>query len=334
MRRIVFQIILMVLCLSAHAQIVTNVRAEQKGVDIVISYFLESDSLSEVALFLSLDNGLSWSKALDNVSGDVGKVINSGEKQIVWSVLENRLQLLGDSIKFKVDASGRKYFEPEMVLVEGGAFQMGSYKGDADESPVHNVALSTFYIGKFEITQSQWDAIMGNNPSSFSDCHNCPVEQVSFEDIRVFIQNLNSKTGKSYRLPTEAEWEYAAKGGRKIKGYVYCEYSGSNYLDSVSWNSENSARKTHPVGLLKPNELGIFDMSGNVKEWCSDWYGNYKFESVTNPHGSAANSTSRVLRGGGWNSQSEDCRVTARTGTFPINWNNDYGFRLVLPAVR
>jgi formylglycine-generating enzyme required for sulfatase activity len=176
----------------------------------------------------------------------------------------------------------RKAYEPEMVLVEGGTFQMGSdvYSG---EKPIHQVTLSTFSMGKYPITQSQWQKVMGSNPSHFKG-DDLPVEQVSWEDAQQFINKLNSMTGKTYRLPTEAQWEFAARGGTKSKGY---EYSGSNNANEVAWYDDNSGKKTQLVGQKAANELGIFDMSGNVWEWCSDWYGDYSSATVTNPTGAA-----------------------------------------------
>lgn len=330
MRRAVFQIIFVVLCLSAHAQKVSNIRAEQRGQEIVILYSLETTSPCEVSLLLSQDNGVTWGSPLKNVSGDVGKNTTAGEKQINWKVLEEREQLVGDKIKFKVIANGKKSFEPEMVFVEGGTFQMGSSSGESDESPVHTVTLSGFNIGKYEVTQAQWKAVMGNNPSNFLGCDNCPVENVSWNDVQDFIRKLNAQTGKNYRLPTEAEWEYASKGGKQSRGY---NYSGSNDLGSVAWNTDNSGSKTHAAGGKQANELGIYDMSGNVWEWCSDWYGNYNSYSETNPTG-ASSGQSRVLRGGSWINYANYCRTANRSRNYPDYRDINYGFRLVLPAVR
>jgi formylglycine-generating enzyme required for sulfatase activity len=218
----------------------------------------------------------------------------------------------------------------EMVFVEGGTFQMGSNSGESIEKPVHSVTLSSFNMGKYEVTQAQWKAVMGNNPSYNSGCDNCPVEQVSWNDALEYIQKLNALTGNNYRLPTEAEWEYAAKGGKKSKGYTF---SGSNDIDSVAWYSDNSGRKTHAVGTKQANELGIYDMTGNVWEWCSDWYGNYSNYIVTNPTG-PSEGEDRVIRGGSRSTLLLICHSSFRY------WNNpDYrafkpGFRLVLPAVR
>jgi formylglycine-generating enzyme required for sulfatase activity len=173
----------------------------------------------------------------------------------------------------------------EMVFVKGGTFTMGCTAEQGDdcfdnEEPAHKVTLSDFYIGKYEVTQAQWKAVTGNNPSKFNGCDNCPVEGVSWNDIQEFIKKLNAKTGLNYRLPTEAEWEYAARGGAQSRGY---KYSGSNSVDEVAWYYGNSGNETHPAGTKKANELGIYDMSGNVYEWCNDWYGAYNSEAQTNP---------------------------------------------------
>jgi len=334
MRRIVFQIIFSVLCLSAQAQNVSNIRAEQRGQEIVVIYSLDTTSPCEVSLLLSQDNGATWGVPLKKVIGDVGKNISAGEKQIIWKVLEEKEYLEGDKMKFKVIASGKKSFEPEMVFVEGGTFQMGYKFGESDEKPVHSVTLTSFNIGKYEVTQAQWKAVMGSNPSKFSDCDNCPVEQVSWNDVQQYLQKLNAQTGKSYRLPTEAEWEYAAKVGTNTKVY---EYSGSNDLNAVAWNSDNSGNKTHSVGGKQANELGLFDMTGNVWEWCSDWYGNYNKSNEINPLGpiigmqNASAGPIHVLRGGGWSSISRHCGNSKRYGGGTESRRNCYGFRIVLP---
>lgn len=222
-----------------------------------------------------------------------------------------------------------KSFEDHMVFVEGGSFTMGctSEQGDDcddDEKPAHRVTLDGFYISKHEVTQGQWEFVMGNNPSYFSGCSNCPVEQVSWNDVQEFIRKLNAKTGKRFRLPTEAEWEYAARGGAKSRGY---KYSGSNSLSSVDWYYENSGDRTHEVGQKQPNELGIYDMSGNVWEWCSDWYGDYSSSSQTNPKGPSYGEY-RVVRGGSWLDDRRDCRVSYRYNNAPDTRRNYAGFRL------
>ena len=208
----------------------------------------------------------------------------------------------------------------EMIEVKGGTFTMGctSEQGgdcDSDEKPTHSVTLSDYYIGKFEVTQELWQAVMGNNPSRFMG-NNHPVENVSWNDVQEFITKLNQKKGANFRLPTEAEWEYAARGGNKSKGY---KYSGSNRIDDVAVYEVNSYNKgsnhpdygTHAVGTKSPNELGIYDMSGNVWEWCQDWKGSYSSGSQTNPTGPSSGS-GRVLRGGGWFHYAKYCRVSYR----------------------
>ncbi|GAB6120566.1 SUMF1/EgtB/PvdO family nonheme iron enzyme [Dysgonomonas termitidis] len=218
--------------------------------------------------------------------------------------------------------------EPAMVYVQGGTFTMGctSEQGNDcydNEKPAHRVTLSDFYIGKYEVTQAQWQAVMGNNPSSFKG-DNLPVENVSWDDAVSFCRELSRMTGKTYRLPTEAEWEYAARGGSKKTD---AKYSGSYSPDKVAWYGDNSGNKTHPVGTKQANELGIYDMSGNVWEWCSDWYGSYPASAQTNPAG-ASEGSDRVARGGSWGDFAEGVRVPSRGDGSPDNRNNFVGFRL------
>ena len=221
--------------------------------------------------------------------------------------------------------------EIEMVLVEGGTFTMGATPeqgSDAcdNEKPAHKVTLDSFYIGKFPVTQRLWKAVMGSNPSDFKG-DNLPVENVSWDDVQTFLRKLNAATGKTYRLPTEAEWEYAARGGNKSQGY---KYVGSNDLDLVAWYySGNSDGTTHKVGTRFPNELGIYDMSGNVWEWCQDWYGSYSSSPQTNPKGPNSGSY-RVRRGGSWFNYARDCRVSYRYSYSPVLRDYYLGFRLAL----
>jgi formylglycine-generating enzyme required for sulfatase activity len=222
----------------------------------------------------------------------------------------------------------KKYdFEPEMVFVKGGIFKMGSNNNEL-EKPIHEVSLNDFHIGKFPVIQAQWQAVMGNNPSRFKG-DDLPVDQVSWDDIQVFIEKINAKTNKKYCLPTEAEWEFAARGGTQSQGFTY---SGNNELKEVGWFSENAGSKTYPVGQLKSNELGIYDMSGNVWEWCNDWYGSYNNGSHTDPKG-AASGTNRVFRGGSWDCTPENCRSAYRYYSMPANrGNGGLGFRLALSS--
>ena len=217
-----------------------------------------------------------------------------------------------------------------MVYVSGGTFTMGATSeqgSDAydDEKPTHSVTLSSFYLCKYEVTQALWRAVMGNNPSRFRG-NSLPVEQVSWNDCQTFITRLNNLTGKKFRLPTEAEWEYAARGGNHSRGY---KYSGSNVLSDVAWYDDNSGSKTHPVGSKSPNELGLYDMSGNVWEWCSDWYRTYSSSSQTNPAGPSSGS-SRVFRGGCWDYDSRNCRSSNRLDCAPDGRNDIVGLRLAL----
>jgi len=328
MKKIFFLLLGLALCYSMEAQRVTNLRAEQSGQDVIVFYFLDANSACEVELFLSLDNGNTWGALLKGVSGDVGKNITKGSKQILWKVLDDRQELEGDKIKFKIVVNGRKSFEPEMIFVEGGAFQMGSNAGDLDEKPMHYVSLNSFSIAKYEITQAQYQSVMGRNPSVFKDCDNCPVDNVSWNDVQEFIQKLNTQTGRIYRLPTEAEWDYAAKGGKNCKAY---SYSGSHDVSASAWYNSNSDGKSHPVGLKMPNELGICDMSGNVWEWCSDFYGSYNNFLETNPKG-PSNGSQHVFRGGSWHFTQEHCRISNRLGSSSDLRAIDGGFRLVLSA--
>ena len=244
----------------------------------------------------------------------------SRDKIVGFRVVENQKESLYKGINnIEINVKGVSF---NMIKVEGGTFQMGSYDREAydDEKPVHSVTLSDYYIGETEVTQELWEAVMGSNPSRLKDSTK-PVENVSWNDCQEFIKKLNGLTGKNFRLPTEAEWEYAARGGNKSKGY---KYSGSNNIDDVAWYGDNSSREPHPVGTKSPNELGIYDMSGNVWEWCSDWYGEnyYSSSSQTNPTGPTSGSY-RVLRGGNWLNSARTCRVGYR-------WSDSPGSRIFL----
>ena len=277
-------------------------------------------------------------KCYDGAGGDLGEVRYDNPLEIRRSSIAT----LGD-ISSWISQDGPEY-EPsekdfvervngidlEMVYVEGGTFAMGatSEQGSdyySEDLPVHNVTLSSYYIGRFEVTQAQWKAVMGTNQSWFSG-DDLPVESVSWDDAQAFVQKLSALTGRTYCLPTEAQWEYAARGGNKSKGY---KYSGSNDINEVAWYYYNSGSMTHPVGTKMPNELGLYDMSGNVWEWCSDWYGSYSSGDANNPAGPSAG-WGRVLRGGGWGDDAQGCRVSFRSGETPGNRHFIYGFRVVV----
>ena len=242
----------------------------------------------------------------------------------------------------------------EMMKVEGGTFTMGATAEqgsdyDSDELPTHQVTLSDYYIGKYEVTQQLWEYVMsysgtcadgssmsayasdvwlGSDPSSsYGVGDYYPAYYVSYYDIvDIFLPRLNKITGRTYRLPTEAEWEFAARGGKQSKGY---KYSGSDNIGVVAWYTGNSGGKTHQVGTKEPNELGIYDMSGNVWEWCGDWYGSYSSSAQTNPTGPSSGSR-RVLRGGGWFNDARFCPVSDRYNYNPSYRDGNYGFRVVL----
>ena len=222
-----------------------------------------------------------------------------------------------------------------MIGVEGGTFTMGSPDSDSDafddEKPAHQVTLSSYYIGETEVTQELWKAVMGDNPSYFTDDLQRPVECVSWNDCQTFISKLNELTGENFRLPTEAEWEYAARGGNKSKGY---KYSGSNTVNDVAWYDDNSSSETHAVKTKQPNELGIYDMSGNVLEWCADWSSSsyYTSSPQTDPTGPSSGSH-RVLHGGSWGSYAWGCRVAYRGYFSPGSRRYDFGFRLSLQFI-
>ena len=219
-----------------------------------------------------------------------------------------------------------------MIQVEGGKFKMGAIsrqRVDAfnRELPVREVTLSTYYIAETPITQELWQAVMGNNPSYFNSDMKNPVEQVSWEDCQIFIQKLNQLTGKNFRLPTEAEWEFAARGGINSLGY---KYSGSNQIKEVAWQQvPNEEGKTYPVALKRPNELGVYDMSGNVWEWCNDWYGAYTNDELVNPQGAQTGDV-RVCRGGCWHSHERYCCVFFRSFRAQHEKTNYIGLRLVM----
>ena len=218
-----------------------------------------------------------------------------------------------------------------MVRVAGGTFTMGASSSDSDaysdEKPAHQVTLSNYSIGETEVTQALWQAVMGSNPSSFTGNLQRPVETVSWNDCQEFIGKLNSLTGGTFRLPTEAEWEYAARGGNRSIGY---KYSGGDNLGSVAWYDGNSSSTTHPVKGKQPNELGLYDMSGNVWEWCADWFDSsyYASSPQNNPKGPSAGSD-RVIRGGSWGSIARSCRVSYRISYAPSSTYSHLGLRLV-----
>lgn len=264
---------------------------------------------------------------------DFGKYILPLESKFCPSCgqqLEDTKSKVNDVMTFSVDGVSFN-----MILVEHGSFMMGAMveheEPCEDETPVHKVSITkNYYMGETQVTQALWTAIMGNNPSRFKG-HDRPVESIKWGECQKFVKNLNNRLrfnldGKQFRLPTEAEWEFAARGGIRSKGYLY---AGSNNIDEVAWYYGNSGGETHPVAKLKSNELGLYDMSGNVKEWCQDWYGRYQENAQTNPMGLAYGEY-HVFRGGGEGYEPEMCRLSCRSGGTIDLTLFCLGFRLAL----
>lgn len=271
------------------------------------------DELKQYSMIL-----LSWidsKKSSNNLNNDEKNIINSNK-----------------SLSFNVNGVSFT-----MMYVEGGTFQMGATSEQCDdaydnEKPVHNVTLNAFYLGETEVTQDLWKAVMGNNPSNCKG-DNLPVESINWDDCQLFIKKLNQITGQEFRLPTEAEWEFAARGGNQSNKY---KYAGSNKIDDVAWYFGNSGNRIHKVKEKQPNELGLYDMSGNVSEWCSDWWGDYSNGSFTNPKGPSKDSHNRhSVRGGGsirvGNSHIRHYRVSDRSFCSYSFKSDSRGLRLCLP---
>ena len=306
----------------------------------VTSVMLNKDALSLtvgetatlVATILPKD---ATNKAVTWMSSDsiVATVSNKGLVKALKSGIAVITVITKDGGEIAIcNVVARYNWEPEMVFVEPGTFTMGCTNEQGDDCfgdlPVHQVTLTKgYYIGKYEVTQAQWVAVMGNNPSYFKG-DNLPVEQVNWYDIQDFITRLNGLTEKNYRLPTEAEWEYACRGGVQS---VHHKYSGSNNIDDVAWywDGETYEGQTHPVGTKLPNELGIYNMSGNVWEWCNDWYGAYSDEAQTDPQGPVKGGD-RIWRGGSWSSVAASCRVSFREHASQSNRLHHLGFRIAL----
>jgi len=236
----------------------------------------------------------------------------------------------GDSIKQKEQLSPilLKLIN-NMVRVEGGDFIMGAtdeqVDPESDEKPISKVTISSFAINRYEVTQAEWEYVMGGNPSMFKGDNN-PVDSVTWEECQTFISRLNSLTGMKFRFPSEAEWEFAARGGIKSSG---CQFAGTNDAEEVAWCTVNSSNSSHPVGQRKPNELDLYDMSGNVWEWCQDWFAEYSEATKTNPIGPSTGLL-RILRGGSWLSSVRSCRISNRHYSAPTDKDNNIGLRLAL----
>ncbi|GAB4401903.1 MAG: hypothetical protein OHK0053_25200 [Microscillaceae bacterium] len=329
----------------------TNIKATptKDSTAILISFGIQTDTAGQTFDILDIEyfseKTQKWAKVSDITPTFAElKGIAPGEgKQIVWNTSAHLLRegIRIDFIFKRINLpktpdtpTAGSYTEQingvvlEMVQIKGGTFMMGSPTSEPEresDETQHQVTLRDFKMGKYEVSQAQWRAVMGSNPSRFKDCDNCPVENVSWEDIQEFLQKLNAMTGKNYRLPTEAEWEYACRAGTTTPFYT-----GNNLTtDQANYdgNSKGQYRaKTTPVGSFAPNAWGLYDMHGNVWEWCSDWYDEYSSTAQTNPEGPATGSY-RVLRGGSWLYYASSCRSANRhlTPTFRSSFN---GFRL------
>jgi sulfatase modifying factor 1 len=317
------------------AQSVSSVELSQEGKTMVIEYLLQATTPQEILLYFSTDGGKTFSEPLQKVSGDVGKGVAAGKKRIVWNVLEEVPELVGDNIVFMVEIAEGLIWEAkngrprmEWVAIPAGTFVMGSPGSEAfresDEGPQHQVTLSGFKMSKYEVTFAQYDAFCEATGRSKPDDYgwgrgNRPVINVSWHDATAFAQWMGC------RLPTEAEWEYACRAGTTTA------YHTGSTLNSSQANFNFNVGKTQPVGSYAPNAWGLFDMHGNVWEWCSDWYGSYSSSAQTNPGGPASGSN-RVLRGGGWLSNGGYCRSARRINFVPSDRYYSDGFRLVVPS--
>ena len=286
-----------------------------------------------------IDRVLGKNQPLNSENADVnydGNIDINDVTDLIGAVLGTSQLVPKDKNTMPITVNGVTF---KMVRVNGGTFTMGATAeqgGDALEweNPAHQVTLSDYAIGQTEVTQALWEAVMGSNPSLFTSDPNRPVERVTWDECQEFITRLNALTGKQFRLPTEAEWEFAARGGNKSQGY---KYAGSNNIDEVAWYLDNSYAVgsgspdfgTHIVGTQKANELGLYDMSGNVWEWCQDYYGDYGSEAQFNPTGPETG-TNRMRRGGGWDLENASCRVSHRSNRVPTYKYNNHGLRLAL----
>lgn len=279
-----------------------------------------------LTLFFSLVScGSSKKVTTESVQESDSSVKEETAENVAEKVAPSAEVVKADSLSF--DVKGIRF---NMVKVKGGSFRMGGTPEQgsdafAEEKPVHTVKVADFLIGQTEVTQALWSAVMGNNPSGNKD-DNRPVACVTWNACHDFINKLNALTGKQFRLPTEAEWEYAARGGEKSAGF---KYSGSNVLSEVGECDQYSRVLYFPVASKKPNELGIYDMSGNVAEWCEDWFGMYGASDQVSPTGPKTGEV-RIIRGGGGTLGASSFRVSARDGGAPERWFNHVGLRLVL----
>ncbi len=333
--RTFFCLIVLSISLVLYAQKPTNVSFRQENGKVIVSYTLDKNA-NFVTLHLSIDNGKTFTTPLKYVTGNVGKHVSAGACMIVWDALQEYEKLISNQVVFKVVASSWKQtitvngISFDMVLVHGGTLWMGATaeQGNdlpADEKPIHQVTCNDFYIGQTEVTQGLWNAVMTPNANINTE-PNVPMHNVTWSECQLFIKKLNELTGQKFRLPTEAEWERAARGGNKSRGF---RYAGNNVINNVAWYEDNSNLQLHPVGEKQVNELRIYDMSGNVSEWCQDWYAPYTNQSQQDPQGPNSG-TEKVIRGGNVQDEQTNCRITVRKHATPETHTAFVGFRLVL----
>ena len=316
----------------------TTSRIENDGLPVILTMVEEREKQQQRLGELRKKRQLAIERDIGIYKKIVSSPYGKDLKETAWKKLVANYPETADLATGNVDVLEmlllKKWVEPttgmEFVWVEGGCFQMGDVFGDGDndEKPLHEVCVDSFGMSRYEVTQGQWQKIIGNNPSRFTKGNNYPVEQVSWDDTQDFIRKLNSHSGRSFRLPSEAEWEYAARsGGKKEK------YAGGNDVNRLAWYDGNSGGSTRPVGTKEPNGLGLYDMSGNVWEWCSDWYGEnyYQQSPCNNPQGPSFGSF-RVIRDGCWNGSPWLTRSSNRDRFRPGYRLDNLGFRLVLPG--
>ncbi len=356
--------VLLPIALWCTAPEITNVTATQRDdgsrkVDINYNVYDADGDAMTIVMNVSDDDGATWNLSCNLVTGDIGPGIYSGNgKHIVWDVLAEHPNMSGDDFRFKIVADDGQTPVPDgFVYVPSGSFQMG--RTDV-ATPIHTVNLDAFYIGTYEVTQQEWVDVMGSNPSYFTGDMQRPVERVSWYSVVKYCNYSSIQEGltpvysvsgdtnpdnwggsftpdvnwsaNGYRLPTEAEWEYSARGATNTPDYLY---SGSDTIDDVAWYYDNSdtgsGRQPHPVGQKQANGIGTYDQSGNVWEWCWDWYGSYTSGTQTNPHGPATGSYRR-MRGGCWYDYAWGCEVAIRHLYTPSNGYYFIGFRLCRTA--
>lgn len=337
MKKLAAIIMMIICCVAVSAQHITNQSFSLKGDTLTISYSL--DKQADICVRVAIAGG-RYTEPLGGLTGAVGQGVKPGDSLLITAVALPEIRgIAAEELSFLVEVDDGALlvyvdsFAFRMMPVEGGSFTMGCThpKGEkhtyADELPTHKVTVNDFYIGQFEVTQGLWLAVMGENPSKWVGNDSLPVEQVSWNDVQIFIARLSQITGYRFRLPTEAEWEYAARGGKRSHGTPYPGTRSQAW--ETCWFVMNSKGHSHPVGQLKPNELGLYDMGGNVMEWCSDWMTAYTSQPQNCPQGPRTGEN-RILRGGCFNSISASCTVFERSWYLPDYGYSFHGFRLVL----